>query len=1028
MLLIMSSFSPQLQHSYAWTAMTPRAMQSIVGLSVFLLSLSLCICTCSQLVLAAHSAEDTATLRASDEGDLVMEPMEDRCIFGAAPLVLQNPQNTSQILRLAVDPGSGIAAINTTLPLHVNGLDVLAELTRLNARLQVVEAGLAHDPPPPPPPPPPPKPTAAPPTPGTPTSTPTLHPTPQLDSAGAKAVKRIASLGSGHFGPQFRSLRMRSDNRPVVAFLRGEQPDQEVLVAVCQSPSCSNDFVHSAVVIDSSYTSTNAVSQVALALTASDFPRVAVLMSPNVLILVVCNDLNCTSSTLSNVSVPLATIGTSSGIGFMDYALDMDDYPVFVLSGEGKLVFHRCFTKNCSSNQGTEIGIAVDASASTEMVTSLNGAQAGWVAVSLGPSAAMNPRLAFKDSLGIHVVICSHQNCSAGDVAIVLVDAADVGLTSPLALEVTPSQVVLVAHCTESANDLRLVSCNDADCLAASAAFVKRATTGGPPASIQRFENPSLAISSAGLPVLAVTVTPRSNDDLHLFFCQDLTCSSHTERVIDAVGPTGFNPDLQLTSTDVPVVAYHYGLGGSTAVSTELRVMHCGGSQLCNATYVSRSIISNSTFRALGIDESVHVPPAGVSSTSNGTFAGPRLALSRFDYLAVEQTDVGLPVMVVASTADRRLVLVCCLDYECAFVQVQILANETVLNSPPSLSLTATDGFPRVAFATDTGKLQVLVCHDSACSTSTISTADTGPAQQPSITMRGNIPALAFVKGLGFLPVLALCLNSLCSQTSEPEDLYSNPALALASRFGVDVNIGVDDDTGRLYVVVLAQTAGTSAFGETRVFQCGDAACSPGAMTVATPGNGGLNAVSGFQYPPTGHICSSVTPAKNMLFVAFSTPDTGTEHIFTAGIISPMSAPPGANIPNSIFIMEDGIFADRSGLYDCSMVVPNTSQQPTYLFHSSADGSTTRLAYCSNSDCVGALSTTPSSASWYNHKFTNLPRVFEFADQSAGATGNQNSAPGRFALLLHQKTGLPMVFELYDGLLSVILCSDLGCL
>jgi hypothetical protein len=309
---------------------------------------------------------------------------------------------------------------------------------------------------------------------------------------------------------------------------------------------------------------------------------------------------------------------------------------------------------------------------------------------SLALDANGYPVVSYWDSSAndLRILHCNDPNCSGQDESITVPDTNG-GTHTSLALDASGFPVV--AYNSASVGGLAILHCNDPNCEGGDESIALGAPGGRQWMSIE--------LDASGYPVVSAS----SGFALQVLRCNDADCAGGDESLVNvdaSPGNVGQYSSLELDASGFPVISYYYHNG--TLAGGELRVLHC------NDLYCS------------GGDESIAAPDPW--PYNHGGYASLALDASGFP--------------VVSYRGSSGLAVLHCNDANC------MGGDESITNPHPmttvkggpghstSIELDAL-GFPVVSYV-DVGvtefKLTVLHCNDVDCAGGDDSIAVAGAA------------------------------------------------------------------------------------------------------------------------------------------------------------------------------------------------------------------------------------------------------------------------------------------------------------
>ncbi len=240
------------------------------------------------------------------------------------------------------------------------------------------------------------------------------------------------------------SLALDADGKPVVSYYDVGNGNLKLV-------HCGNAFCTSGNEISTPASSNNVGQYTSLALDGSGNPVVSYYDDTNADLRVLhCGDPNCSSG---NIDVP---VDTTNNVGqYTSLALDSSGKPVVsyydVTNHDLKLV--HCGDANCST--GNSI-IPVDSTGDVGQYTSLD--------LDMG-----NPVVSYYDVTNgdLKLLHCGNPSCTSGNtIEVPDTDATSKNVGKHTSLVVAASSRAVVSYFDETNNDLKVVHCGDASCLA----------------------------------------------------------------------------------------------------------------------------------------------------------------------------------------------------------------------------------------------------------------------------------------------------------------------------------------------------------------------------------------------------------------------------------------------------------------------------------------------------------------------------------------------------------------------------------
>lgn len=275
--------------------------------------------------------------------------------------------------------------------------------------------------------------------------------------------------------------------------------------------------------------------------------------------------------------------------------------------------------------------------------------------------------------------------------------------------------------------DLRVVHCTDPSCSA-----VPDITTVDSTDDVG--DEPTLTIGPDGYAL--VSYYDRSNGDLKVAHCQNVSCSSHGVSTVDQTDDVGRWSSITIGADGLPLISYHDATNG------DLKVAHCGNAS-CSGTPQINTIDSTGdvgwyTSIAPGLDGRAWV---SYFDNTNGDMMLARcddLACTSASATAIASTgDVGRhssvilgadnkPAVVYADSSNDHLDFAHCGDVSCSTVTKTTL--DTVFSTDITMVL-GQDRRPVISYYDGTnGQLKVAHCGDAACDAVVTRVVDDGSA------------------------------------------------------------------------------------------------------------------------------------------------------------------------------------------------------------------------------------------------------------------------------------------------------------
>ncbi len=335
------------------------------------------------------------------------------------------------------------------------------------------------------------------------------------------------------------------------------------------------------------------------------------------------------------------------------------------------------------------------------------------------------PVISYEGGGNLKVLHCNDPDCKNGGESVAVADTADsVGQHTSLALDASGNPVV--SYYDQANHDLKLLHCNDPDCLGDDESIETPATT-----DYVGWEN-SLALDESGYPV--VSYYDFTHGDLKVLRCDDPNCAgdeSANTTSPDTDGDVGRFTSLELDASGNPVVSYMDWDNG------DLKVLHCNDP---NCSGGNESITSPDAIGQAGIWSSLALDSSGnpvVSYVQGGEWtlrvlhcndpncSGSDESISQPDpdwgvgeYASLALDAAGNPVVSYYDAfEDYDLKVLHCNDPDCSGGDESVIAPDTAddVGRYTSLTLDAS-GNPVVGYQDVTNHdLKVLHCGDPNC-------------------------------------------------------------------------------------------------------------------------------------------------------------------------------------------------------------------------------------------------------------------------------------------------------------------------
>ncbi|WP_422843684.1 choice-of-anchor U domain-containing protein [Acidovorax sp. M2(2025)] len=346
----------------------------------------------------------------------------------------------------------------------------------------------------------------------------------------ARAAFATRAVHATGYTGLFISMALDAAQRPIISFFDFSTTDLQILF--CADRQCS------AATVKTLDLNAGAVGRYgSLVLNAAGHPVVSYYDSTGQrLKLAICADPGCDAVTTVILDDSAADVGQYTSLQLSPAGNPMVSY-WDVTNRDLKLAV--CADPMCSSVTTT----VVDGSASVVGEYS-----------SMQLNAAGNPVIAYLDggAFSLKIATCNAPTCSAPLIR-TLDPGPFAGLYPSLRLDAAGNPVV--AYAGNSAS--KIVQCQDATCTASTIHFLDQTTVG---VGIYA----SLRLLSDGRPIASYFNS--NGSDLRVASCVDVACSAATVEVVASAGSIGYYSSLRLVG-DRPVIASHEGNNGDLMFS-----------------------------------------------------------------------------------------------------------------------------------------------------------------------------------------------------------------------------------------------------------------------------------------------------------------------------------------------------------------------------------------------------------------------------------------------------------------------------
>jgi len=556
---------------------------------------------------------------------------------------------------------------------------------------------------------------------------------------------------------------------------------------------------------------------------------------------------------------------------------------------------------------------------------------------SLELDGAGNPVVSYYDTTNgdLKVLHCDDPACtSAGDGAQTVDSAGLVGVDS--SLELDTSGFPVVSYSTGASPDLKILHCNDADCVGGDESISLPDTVGAVGIAS------SLALDSAGFPV--VSYHDNTNGDLKLMHCNDANCSGGDESIVspDTAGSVGNDTSLVLDASGFPVIAY------SDFTNGDLKIIHCNDANCTGGGDVPRTIDSTgsvgsgvgvvldgvnpvmSYYDATNNDLKIlHCADPGCSAIKSTTSPDTGFLVGQETSIALDGS--GNPVVSYWDGGNDDLKVMHCNDRHCAGGNESFSSVDAsgMTGRYPSLALDSL-GNPVVSYWDwdfSRSNLKVLHCNDANCSggDESIAAPDTGSGNvgydiSLALDAAGRPVVSYYDISNGDLKLMH-CNDAGCADANE-----SVVSPDTAGNVGRGTSLALDAAGSP----VVSYTDWTNA--DLKVMHCNDPNCAGGGESITAPDTGSISIGSSLSLDASGQPVIAYTDASGNLKVM---------HCNDANCDSGVNGAESITIP----------FALNAG-WDVSLAL-DLAGNPVVAFWESLLNGPLKLLHCDDANCTG---------------------------------------------------------------------------
>ena len=299
-------------------------------------------------------------------------------------------------------------------------------------------------------------------------------------------------------------------------------------------------------------------------------------------------------------------------------------------------------------------------------------------------------------------------------------------LGTSMSMTMTSADTPVIAYYDSAYNDLKLAICDTLGCDYPATSIIAATNESG-------FYS-AVAVTSSGIPVVAFHESSASGsvNNIKLAICNNAACTSPVISQLDGWAMTGADVDIAMNASDIPVISYHdIGAGG---IGGAVKVVVCN-----NSACTTPAMTTLDTF-----------------GTMNGSLA---------------LTSTGAPVISYYDFWNSALKLSICADATCTSNSLVTLDSDGDVGRFTSLALTS-DDVPIVSYIDYTNStLKLAVCNNTACASPTLKTIDivgdvgTSPTEySTSLALTASdTPVISYHDMVNDYIKVAVCDVTLCT-------------------------------------------------------------------------------------------------------------------------------------------------------------------------------------------------------------------------------------------------------------------------